>query len=224
MTRDQLLAQIRMITLIEDVNVTDAQIVTLIDQGMLEVGLAHPWPFLEESTTLGLTADTQTYAVPAGVDIVVAVVDDDHNRRIEYIAPATFFQRYGNDNDNTSTYPEFYTIWDDAIYVTPTPSATDANRLTLYYYETITPLANGSAVPEFNAAFHYILVEYCKWKLYDREEYFDQSERAFIMFNRYLDQMITFYTRRVQQAPYIAGDGTYNRSAGDPNLRWMWTV
>jgi hypothetical protein len=69
-----------------------------------------------------------------------------------------------------------------------------------------------------------MIVEYCKWKLWDREEYFDQSERAFITYARYLSQMITWYSRRADRSPYIAGDGDFRRSPYDPNLPWLRQV
>lgn len=223
MTRDQIVAQVRLLTLVEDTNVTDAEIVTLIDNAMQEIGIAHLWQFLQESATISLTAATQTYALPSGTEVLVSLVDDDRDRAIPYVGPEAFFQELGNDTGNTGTTPEFFTVWDDVIYLSPIPSANDSNRITAYYYESITPLANGSASPEFHAAFHPMIVEYCKWKLYEREEYYDQAERSFITFTRYLDQMITWYTRRVKQSHYIVGDGVWRRK-GDMNIPSLWEV
>jgi hypothetical protein len=222
--RDAILARVRAVTLIEDTNVSDATIVLMINEGMHEISLASEWPWLEESTTISAVANQQGYNLPGDFNYAVAVVDDDNDLTVPYISPSDFFHRYGNDTGNTGTTPNYFTIWDGQILFTPTPSANDTNRFTLYYLKTVTTLSSGSSVPAFHAAFHPMLVEYCKWKLYDREEYFDQSERAFITYARYLSQMITWYSRRAKREPYIGGDGDAYRSPRDPNipfLRWQ---
>ena len=224
MDRDAILAQIRLESVIEDTNVTDNEIVTMINNGMHEISLADKWPWLEASENLSLTDSTQTYSLPTNFEFMVAIVDDDNDNTLEYIAPTEFFERYGNDTGNESTQPEFWTIWEDNIYITPIPEANDTNRLKCYYYQSVTTLDNGTDVPAFHAAFHNILVEYVKWKLYEREEYYDQSERAFIQFARYLQQMKNWYRRRTKIAPYIVGDGDYTPRRADPNLAWMWQV
>ena len=227
MDRDAILAQVRMLTLIEDTNVTDAEIVLIINQGIDEIGIADDWAWLQASTTIDLVDSQQAYALSSEAsdfERAVALVDDDNDKTIPYIAPATFFSQYGNDTGNESTTFNFWTIWEDSIYLTPTPEANDSARLTLYYYKTPTTLSTGSTTPEFHEAFHPMLVEYCKWKLWDREEYFDQSERAFITYSRYLSAMSMWYARRAKRLPAIAGDGFFQPSSGDPNLPWVFQV
>lgn len=224
MDRDAILAQVRLITVIEDVNVTDAEIVLLINSAIDEIGIADYWPWLEASTTVTLVDSQQNYDLPADFEFAVALVDDDHDKTIPYISPQQYFHNYGNDTGNEGTEFEFWTIWDDDIYLHPIPEAADTDRFTLYYYKTPTQLSTGATAPEFHEAFHQMVVEYVKWKLYDREEYFDQSERAFITYARYLTQMSSWYARRAKRMPAIAGDGMFRPISGDPNLAWMKQV
>lgn len=224
MDRDAILAQVRLISLIEDTNVTDAEIVTLINNCMHEISLAAHWPWLEASETLSAVDSQQAYSLPTSFEYMVAVVDDDNDTTVPYMAPSTFFQLYGNDTGNESTTQQFYTIWEDQIYFTPIPEANDTDRFTCYYYQAVTTLSAGNSTPAFHAAFHPMIVEYCLWKLWNREEYFDQSERSFITYTRYLSQMITWYAKRVKNSPAIAGDGTFTRSPHDPNLPWVRQV
>ena len=218
MDLDAIRAQVRMIMLVEDVNVSDVEIDLLVNSGVDEVSLADEWPFLEASATLTLVASTQTYALPAAFEYMLALVDDDNDKTIPYIDPQTYFNFYGNDTGNESTEFNFWTIWEDVIYITPTPSTNDTNRFTTYYYKTGTQLASGTDVPDWHEAFHQILVEYVKWKLWDREEYFFQSERAFITYSRYLEAMSSWYARRAKRMPAIYGDGVFRPRAGDPNV------
>ena len=218
MDRDAILAAVRLQTLIESNNVSDAEVVLVINQGIDEVSIADYWPFLEASATQTLTADAQTFAIPATFEFMVAVVDDDNDKTIPYIDPQTFFMWYGNDTGNTGTQFNFYTIWEDAVYLTPTPSTNDTNRLSLYYYKSGTQLSAGSTVPDWHEAFHPLLVEYCKWKLWEREEYYAQSERAFITYSRYLSAMSDWYMRRAKRIPGVYGDGIFRPRSGDPNI------
>jgi len=221
MDRDAILAQVRLVTGIEAANVTDAEIVLLINAGVDEVSIADWWPFLEASAAFNLVDSQQAYTfavIASDFEYAVALVDDDNDKTIPYIAPATFFHNYGNDTGNESTEFNFYTIWEESIYLTPTPEANDTARLSLYYYKTGTQLSAGGTSPDWHEGFHQILVEYCKWKLWEREEYFAQSERAFIMYARYLNAMSAWYARRAKRLPAVAGDGIFRPKAGDPNV------
>jgi hypothetical protein len=216
--RDALLAQIRMVTLLEDTNVTDAEIVLLINQGVDEISIADYWPFLEASATVTITDSTQGTNLPSDFEYQEALVDDDKDEVLPYIAPSLFFSMVGNDTGNEATDPKFYTIWAGQFLFSPVPKTTDSARYTTYYYKSGTQLSAGSTDLDWHEGFHQIIVEYVKWKLWDREEYFDQSERAFITYSRYLMAMKSFYSRRTRRMPGVAGDGHFQRPFGDPNV------
>lgn len=220
MDQDTIRDQIRLLTLVESTSqVTDAQLNTIINQGLYEIGAASDWPFLYTSSTLSLVASTRTVALPATFQRYVVLVDDDVDQALPFLSPDVFFSRYGNDTGNTTTSPSFWTIYGTNIYFSPIPSANDTNRYTLYFYRGITPLTAGTDEPEFNDAFHYALVEYGKSKLYEREEYYQEAERALESFSSYIEDMVAFYSRRGDITPAIAGEGTRYRR-GDPNLPW----
>jgi len=147
MDRDAILSAVRLQTLIEITNVSDADVVLIMNQGIDEISISHYWPFLEASTTQTLTSSTQTYSLPSDFEYMVAVVDDDFDNTIPYIDPETYFIRFGNDTGNSATVFNFYTIWEDKIYLTPTPSANDTDRLKLYYYKSGTQLSTGALAP-----------------------------------------------------------------------------
>lgn len=223
LTLTELLEHIRIATLVEDDNITDAQLTVIINQGIHEVAVAAQWPWLEASSTVSFVDSQQTYALPADFHRAQSMVDDDHDTTIPYIAPSQFFELYGNDTGNESDTPSYWTLWEDSIYFTPIPSDNDTDRCTLYYYKAATELAAGGDTPEWDEAFHWIIVEYGKWKVWEREEYFDQAERAFIAFARYIADMEAFYGSRVDRTPWIYGDGVARRR-GDPNIPSLRTI
>lgn len=217
MTLKELRDYIRLVTLIEDTNVTDAQVNRLINIGLHEVSTAFPWAWLETSTDLSLTEDVRWIDLPDNYDYGIVLVDDDFDEALDHISTKRFFEIVGNDTGNESANPRFWTIFDGKIYVHPIPNANDADRYTLYYYSEVSDLTLDSDEPEFHEGYHWILVEFCKWKLFDREEYFDQAERAFIAYSRYLNDMIAFYGSPIKKSPFLWGDGRHGRR-GDPNI------
>lgn len=223
MNRQEIRDQVRFATLKETGDISDAELNTLIDAAFDEISVAFKWPFLEKSTTVSTVASQQTYSLPADFLYGVALVDDDNDTTVPYIAPGLYFQRYGNDTGNTATTADRWTIWESKIYLSPIPSAADTNRYSFYYYRTITKLADDVTEPEFHAAFHPAIVEYCKWKVWEREEIFEQAQVAFALFKSYLDSMHRFYSSQVAREPYIWGDGVSFR-IGDPNIPWLYRV
>lgn len=198
---------IRLITLVEDTNVTNTQIDTLINQGYHELSTAFPWPWLETTADFTVGSDVRNYALPSNFDYAITMIDTDLDRSIPHVAAQDFFEMVGQDSSSTSNAARFWTIYDGDVYFHPVPSTAITAAYTLKYYSNITILSGSNDEPAFHDGFHWMLVEYVKWKLYDREEYFDQSQRAFIIYATYLDKMIDWYGSPVKRAPFLWGDG-----------------
>jgi hypothetical protein len=209
---------------VEDTNVSDNEIIILLNQGLREIAVAFEWPFLQDAASLDLTDSTRTIALPNDFLYGAVLMDNDKDTILPFIAPATFFSEVGDGGTRESTNPDFFTIWAGNIYLHPIPEATDSGRLNLYFYKDMTMLAATGDSPQFEAAFHWILVEYAKWKLYDREEYYDQSERAFITYSRYLADMVDWYKIQFRRYPMLWGDGAVSRRRGDPNLPDLYRI
>lgn len=218
MDRQDIREQVRMVMPPEVTDVTDTMINTLINQGLKECSVAFKWPFLHASSTITTVADQQNYALPADFLYGLKIVDDDKDNELEYIAPAQWLEWYGNATQaTTNTTSTQFTIYNDEILLYPTPSAADTNRYTLYYYKTITALSADDDVPEFLDTFHYLLVEWVKAKLYEREGMVQEANRAFSLYADYVDRMRQWYTTPIKREPWVAGDGV-RRRIGDPNL------
>jgi hypothetical protein len=223
--KEEIRNNVRIQTLIEDTNITDAQIDGLIVLAMTEIEVAFPWPFLETYVDISLEEGYGAIAMPSDYSYGAIIIDDDNDGRLEYLAPTTFFALFGNDTGNTGTNPLCFTIWKNEILLHPVPSADDGSRLTLYYYRNIIELETDGESPEYHTAFHWGLVEYCKWKLYEREEYYDQSERSRIIYASYLQDMVTYYQDRIKRAPWTAGDGYGRLFYGSrDNTPWIMEI
>lgn len=202
---------------------TDADLLIIINQGIQEIEAAYAgWPWLEETAVIGVTDSTTTTALPADFSYAIALHDIVNDRQLEYMSPSAFLRFFGNRSDEEGN-PEIFTVYEGAFHWFPTPAATDADQLLLYYTETATVLATLASTPAFAAQFHWALVEYGKWKIYEREEYYDQSERSRIMFASYVQNMVTYYQNRVKREPITFGDGTPVGTHRD-NVPWLWTI
>lgn len=224
MDLEDLRNQVRMVLPPEVTDISDSNLDTLINQGILEVATAFQWTWLEASATVSAVDSQQNYSLPNDFHYGAALVDDDNDMNVPYMSPTDFFQEFGNDTGNESTTPQFWTIWEDEIWLTPIPSANDSDRFTLYYYKQPTTLAADDDTPEFDSSFHQILVEYCKYKLLSRGEYWEQVQQALAFFSLYLEQMKVWYSRKTKRTPYIAGDGTFHRAPYDPNIPFLRQV
>lgn len=225
MNKEEIRNNARAQTLVESASVSDAEIDNLIELAMSEIEVAFPWPFLESAVPYDIEEGYGALDLPADFSYGAVLIDVDDNTRIEFLSPTTFFSTFGDDTDRTGTDVLCFTIWQNTIQLHPIPSEDDGQRLNLYYYRNITPLETDGESPEFHTAFHWAVVEYCKWKLYEREEYYDQSERSRIIYASYLQDMVTFYQDRMKRAPWTAGDGFGRRfyNARD-NIPWLYEI
>ena len=222
MDRAAIRSQVRLVTLLETQSVTDTQINTLINQGLHEVEVYTDWRFLKDHDDLDVVAGTQGYSLAtltnSTFNRAIALVDDDIDRSVDYIPASEFYHRYGRDTGNSGARARIWTIDAGSILLHPTPSANDTARYRLHYYKTMTELSADGTSPEFHQGFHWLLVDFCKWKLWEREEYFDEARNAQQDFYRKLDEMEKWYARVTREDPWIYGDGRYLKTYRDPNL------
>src|SRR5690606_32257560 len=102
---------------------------------------------------------------------------------------------YGNDSQGShTTEAREWTVYEGKVLLHPIPSEADSNRYTLYYYRQIAELDSDNDEPEFLDTFHWLCVEWVKWKLYEREAMSAESDRAFAMYAQLLERMRQWYT------------------------------
>lgn len=202
---------IRLITNLTTNAITNAELDTLINQGYHELSVAFAWPWLETTADFTVSKDTRDYALPSNFDYAIAMIDTNIDRSIPHLAAKEFFELVGQDSTSTSKAAVMWTIFDGKVYFSLPPSTAVTAAYTMYYYKNITALSGNDDIPAFHDGFHWILVEYCKWKLWGREEYFEQAKEAFAMYSYYLTEMIAWYGSPVKKAPFLWGDGRPTR-------------
>lgn len=224
MNRADLRNAARELTIVEGLNLSDTFLNTWINQALYEISAYTRWRWLQETDTITTVAGTQTYALPADFKHAIALVDDDNDRKVPHISPAKFLQLYGNDTGNSGPTALSWTVFEGVIYLHPIPSTNDTNRYTLYYYETAAQLSDDTTQVQFEAAFHWSIVEWLKWKLWEREEYFEQAEASKNAYYTMMAQMQNWYNNVVEQEPTIWGDGHRIRIHKEPNLPFLDSI
>lgn len=218
MNRQELREAARELTVVEGLNLSDAFLNTWINQSLHEIGTYARWRWLQETTTVTTVAGTQTYALPGDFQQAIALVDDDNDKKVPHISPARFLHLYGNDTGNSGPTALAWTAYEGNIYLHPIPSTNDTNRYTLYYYENPATLSDDATQVQFHTSFHWAIVEWLKWKIWEREEYFEQAEASRQAYFLMMDRMQTWYNNVVEQEPTIWGDGHRLRIHKEPNI------
>lgn len=225
MDLDAIRAAARRQTNLTTADISDADLLTILNEGLREVATQHRWEWLFKSSTLTTVANTAEIALPADFMFMGMVQEDGTgNEPLQNISFSEYKYWYGDNASTSSTGTLFYIRYDDGtgkIGIYPTPSANATDNYDIFYYRTPTELSAGTDVPEFDARFHSLLVDYAAYRLWEREEYFDEAERSFQKYARRLREMMQFYNTRYKERRFIYGDGTRNRRI-DVRRRFGW--
>lgn len=214
---------IRRQTLVAVGDVSDTQLNDIVNEGYRLVALSSRWPWLHTSVQFSTVANQAEYTITSGGDINVsnlmyydAVVDNDkRSGLLVEISHKYFLSMYGGDPPTGTPATSYYIRGDGAntvLGLVPTPSANEANAYTLWYYKTPTLLSLDTDEPEWTETLHHILIDYGRYRVWEREENFEESRAAFALFVSGLSELRSFYARRGSEAPLIRGDGLRRRN------------
>jgi len=223
--RDDLKERVRRIGRIGANDYPDNNLYLIFNEGIEKICASHRWPFLVDTASIGVTAaqEVYTFSSLSITDFEMAWMMHGTSED-QLLVPITYQQRMTRwaDDPPTATEGEYFYISEDSlsIGIVPVPSATEASAYTLVYYKSPTLLTLATSEPEWTSAFHDILVDYALVQMYEREEFFDQSERAQLKFDRKLSEMKRFYKslRVPENSPMIYGGGSFGRE--NPWANW----
>lgn len=171
------------------------EIYDLIYQAELEI--ARETLMIEGATTIsgGSISGTRTYALPSTLLEV---------KRVEYdgqkLEPIDFRQDDAatlmNSNTTATGRPQYYTLWNDTLYLRPIPD-TSALVIKLYGYNLPAQITSASQVLEVPKVFHMAIVDYVVAEMATKDQnsataqlYFDK------WYNKHLPAMKSWAQRR----------------------------
>lgn len=221
-----LLAAVRRQTNLTTADVSDADVTAILNEGIQEIASLKRWDWLYTDSTISVTAGTVEYTLPADFNFMGFVMQDSlSNGPLLMLSHEEYVYRFGDNPSSGSQARYFYLRMDDGVSKIgfyPTPSATSTDEYKIFYYKNPTELAAGGDEPAWDASLHNILVDYAAYRLWEREEYFDETQRAFSKYARRLNDMMRFYKMRGKVNRFIVGGGAYFGGYRDPRVHYGW--
>jgi hypothetical protein len=194
----------------------------MLNEGERFVSTLEKWPYLFASSEEDYAASTREYDLSSDFLITdLAYVDQIvdkyyHKRRLIPVSFAEYIDMYGS--DPRSGWPRYYYLTGgDTLGFVPVPTTTTTGEtgFVVYYYKQPTVMSTTSSSPEWASNHHDILVDYGLYRTWEREEYFDERDKAFGRFVEGISLMKRFYNMRVADSPIVFGDGIWTRRSRD---------
>lgn len=206
MQRSEIRDAIRRQTLNSTGEISDADVNAIIDEAYNFVSQAYEWPWLEASANITVTANQTEYALPNDLQLLQNVVRSNKKIVLQQVPFETVLRIYGDDLPVASDASAYY-VRGSNVGLVPTPSANETNAYVVYYLKTPTLMTLDTDQPEWAATWHHVLVDYGVYRIFYREEYFQEAEAAYQHFIAGLQDMIAFYNKQAQPSHVIVGDG-----------------
>jgi len=194
----------RLMRIDDTVDVPNSDVNRYLDDGYNEVVAYTDWPWCYVATPddVNMIADTNTYALEAAVRRVVAVINTAQNHALKEISMAEWLKR--QNAVTSSSRPYLYAYSEQVLYVYPTPANTDAHEV--YYFQHPSFGATDASTPDFDAAYHTVLVDWAMHRMWEQEEDFERSDEYRARFESRLKRMQDFYQTTGKDVPLIYGE------------------
>lgn len=224
MTVDEIIAAARLATMVDSGEVSDAQMLTLINAGLYDVCMRDNWEFLQSNTTFSTVAaqaayDSTDWASGEELQEVLFLVITDKKRPLYPISYSQAMARWGDDAPDGE--PDFFYMFQEELVLVPTPESVHVVKL--YYVSAPSELTAGSDEPPWLTTYHGILVDYVEMRLWMQQEDFQKAAAAAGRYNDRLDTMRRAYAGRVNVAPWAIGSNRSPYSGVNDPYRDDWS-
>lgn len=112
---------------LDDPNIVGAD--TVVNAGLTDLSTAHDWDWLYTEGTISVVNGTEAYALPAN-HMRTLWVSNSHDQEIFYKQRRDAI-KYHN---LAGSYPRFYSVLNDTLYLSPKPSQNETFRHGYYTY------------------------------------------------------------------------------------------
>ena len=217
MTVDEIRTAVRLATLIDSGDVSDAALLTMINDSIYHVSQMVDAPWLEDEETLTTIASTQAYLLSgftAEVEQITKIREPSVHRSLVPISKQMAYEMWG-DNVSSST-AKFYYIEQEKINLIPIPDAILVYKVNFIKAPAV--LTTGSDTPAWLTSFHNIVVDYVVARIWEREEDFQKAAFTQQKFDQRLRAMMQTYESRAGNAPWAVGAGLEVRGTNTPFL------
>lgn len=206
MTISELIDRVRLKTLIDDTDITDAEMLLWFNDGLFDIAMRQEWDWLYDTEDITTVASQANYTLSNTWTQIISIQEDATKNRLVPISYDYASALYGDD------YPEaararYYYILNGDVYLVPTPSASSD---TYHVMQRVIPTqftTVASDEPPFLELFHPVLAEYVEARVWEREEDLEKKEDAQLRFELGIRRMQFLYNNRGNRVPWAVGDG-----------------
>lgn len=220
MLRSDLRTRVRELSSVGTSNVSDTTLNDLLNEGIRVVAKTWQWPFLHTEVNLSTTAAQEQYSLVTDLSVsdfssIKYVYDQDEQRVLQ---PITYEQRvrwWAGDPD-TATKGEWFYMTETASHVgiMPIPSATESNAYKFVYSKAPTEMSADGNSPEWDEAYHQILVSYVLAQVYESQEFYTQAQTKIDQFSSGMAEMKRFYnSNRIPSMQPVVFNGGISRGS-----------
>jgi len=223
-TVDEIRAVIRLVTLVDSGEISDAQLLLWINEAIYDVAMRNDWDWLEAETTFPTVAGTQAYAITSMVSgdemqSIEAIIRDGQSTPLIPISHKQALALWG---DNvTSGTPKYYSIYKESVYLFPIPSA--AETINVHYVKPPAELTAAADSPAWMRTFHNLVVPYVEANVWKQQEDYAKAQMAMASYFDRLDMMMRAYQGRQNTGPWTLGAGRSTRTGAAEPFRNDWS-
>lgn len=185
--------------------VTDNQWKDYVNDALADVQAATPfWPWFEATSSVTVSANSHTAALPTNVVRVSSVLNDTDDIRMRPYEGAS--EHVADDPADTWTGPPtYYRVYGTTLYVYPKPTASTSVKLE--YTVSSSELSSDSDLPPFPAEFHRILVVGALAKAYEDDANAPMAQVYDANFTALLEGLkVSMLAARQERYPGIVDD------------------
>lgn len=158
------------------------QLDSLLNEALQTISVENAWPWLQTTTTFATVAGTRFYTPPSNWQRTKALSIDGYD-------PLTFLdlQEIRAWPDSVTDVPMFYTIYQEQIYLAPTPSAVYTMRHD--YIRQETKLLDDTDAPVMPIQFQYSILAFAAHLAYLRAGDLPRAQAALTEYNGWKKRM-----------------------------------
>lgn len=209
MTKTELIAYVRRLTLASSTDLSDAEIGADLDAALLELGTFARWPWLLAESSFLLVEDEPTYELPSDLSILEELIlEGPRGSGLDRTTIQELRDRYGTDFGEGTPFL-YYESGATTVNMVPVPDADAAGTLVQVHYFKVPDLSAFTAndTPPFTPAFHALLADKAVQYFWEREERPEVATAYESRFYRRANSMLAYYTARLPSTPWVLGGG-----------------
>jgi hypothetical protein len=212
-----LTAAFRRVTFADTGIYTDADVKDSLNEGLRMIYSVDRWPFLSKEVDFNTSTSTHEYRIGSGQVINVSDMmyfgsvykKNSSDNPLDLVSFDNARLLYGDGTGISAGSPQAATLFTRAAlnYLALFPRPTVVEAFVFQYYYIPADLSAGIDVPQWDYAFHHILVDWAAYRFYTTIQEQQNAREHLKLFQGGVSDLKAYYNKRAGSGPIIFGDG-----------------